>query len=75
MNSDRLTAIMQFSLTIVFVVGFFAVTFVVTLGRAKIDPNLLRIADTLFGGLLAILTQQSSYWFARQRNAVTAPQE
>ena len=75
MNSDKLTAIMQFALTIVFVVGFFAVTFVVTLGRAKIDPNLLRIADTLFGGLLAILTQQSSYWFARQRNAVAAPTE
>jgi len=70
MNHDRLTAVMQFALTIVFTVGFFAVAFIVTLGRAQIDPELIRLADTLFGGMLAILTQQSAYWFARQRNAV-----
>lgn len=70
MTHDRLTAVMQFSLTIVFTAGFFSVAFIVTLGRAEIDPNLIRLADTLFGGMLAILTQQSAYWFARQRNAV-----
>ena len=70
LHNERLTAIMQFALTIVFTVGFFAVAFIVTLGRAKIDPELIRLADTLFGGMLAILTQQSAYWFARQRNAV-----
>ena len=70
MNNDKLTAVMQFTLTIVFTAGFFAVAFIVTLGRAQIDPELIRLADTLFGGMLAILTQQSAYWFARQRNAV-----
>jgi hypothetical protein len=70
MNHDKLTAVMQFALTIVFTVGFFAVAFIVTLGRAEIAPELIRLADTLFGGMLAILTQQSAYWFARQRNAV-----
>lgn len=70
MTQDRLTAVMQFTLTIVFTAGFFAVAFTITLGRAQIDANLIRLADTLFGGMLAILTQQSAYWFARQRNAV-----
>lgn len=68
MTSERLTAVMQFVLTIVFTAGFFAVSFIVTLGRADIDPQLIRLADTLFGGMLAILTQQSAYWFARQRS-------
>lgn len=73
MNHDNLTAWMQLGLTVLFTVGFFGVTFVVVFGRAMIEPDLLRIADTLFGGLLTILMQQSSYWFARQRNAVAEP--
>lgn len=73
MKAENLTAWMQLSLTVLFTLGFFGVTFVVVFGRAAIDPELLRIADTLFGGLLTILMQQSSYWFARQRNAVAEP--
>lgn len=70
MTNDTLTAWMQLALTVLFSLGFFGVTAVVLFGRAEIAPDLLRIADTLFGGMLAILTQQSAYWFARQRNAV-----
>lgn len=67
MTNERLTAVMQFSLTLAFTAGFFVIAFIVTLGRARIDANLIRLADTLFGGMLAIVTQQSSYWFSRQR--------
>lgn len=70
MTNENLTAWMQLFLTVLFTVGFFIVTMVVVLGRAQIGPDLIRLADTLFGGMLAILVQQSGYWFARQRNAV-----
>lgn len=73
MNADRLIAWMQLFLTVLFTMGFFGVTSVVLFGRAHIPTDMIRIADTLFGGMLAILTQQSGYWFARQRNAVAAP--
>ena len=63
---------MQFALSVVFTLGFFAVTAVVTLGRAHIPDGLIRLADTLFGGMLAIETQIVGYWFARQRNAVSS---
>lgn len=65
-----MTAILQFALTVIYTAGFFAVAFIVILGRASIDASLIRLADTLFGGMIVILTQQSAYWFARQRNAV-----
>ena len=69
-SNEMLTAWMQLFLTVLFTAGFFVVTFVVILGRAAIQPEMIRLADTLFGGMLAVLVQQSGYWFARQRNAV-----
>jgi len=73
--SEKLVAVMQFSLTVLFTLGFFLTLGLVTLGRAHIPAELVRIADTLFGGLIAILTQQSAYWFARQRGQTNLPEE
>jgi hypothetical protein len=75
LEAERLTAVMQFALSVVFSIGFFAVAFVVLFGRASIPPDQLRLADTLFGVLGAVLAQQSSYWFARQRGQTREPPE
>lgn len=71
MNTDRVTLIAQLSITLVVVLGFFAMLGIVTMGRASIPSDQMRLADTLFGALCAVLVQIASYWFARQRNAVS----
>lgn len=66
-TSEKITAIMQFALTVLFTFGYFFITAVVLFGRAEISPEQMRLADTLFGILSAVLVQQSGYWFSRQR--------
>lgn len=72
-EAERLTAVMQFSLSVLFSIGFFMVAALVLLGHAKIPADHLRLADTLFGGLLTVLVQQSAYWFSRQRGQTPDP--
>lgn len=67
-TQDRIIAIMQFTLTLMFSVGYFAVVIIVLFGRAELPAEQLRLADTLFGVLSAVLVQQSGYWFSRQRS-------
>lgn len=71
--NDRLTAYAQIALTILYAFGFFFTAAVVMFGRASVPPEQLRLLDTLFGALTAILTQQSAYWFARQRPGEPKP--
>lgn len=66
-DADRITAYMQFLLTLVFVVGFFWATYIVVRGTSIIPEQHLRLADMLFGSLVTVLVQISSYWFSRQR--------
>lgn len=66
--SSKLVATMQFLLSLLFTVGFFAVMILVMFGRADIPPEQIRLADTLFGVLSAVLVQQSGYWFSRHRS-------
>lgn len=70
---ERLTAYMQFLLTLVFVVGFFVVVYVVVRGTTVIPAEHLRLADMLFGSLTTVLVQISSYWFSRQRGQEPGP--
>lgn len=70
MSLDRVTIIAQLAITVLVVLGFFAMLGLVTLGRAKLDPAQIRLADTMVGVLGTILTQIVAYWFARQRNAI-----
>jgi hypothetical protein len=73
-NSDRITLVAQLAITLIVVVGFFVMLGIVTMGRASIPTDQMRLADTLFGALCAVLVQIASYWFARQRNAVADAQ-
>lgn len=70
MTHERLTAAMQFTLTVIFLVGYFVIVGVVLLGRATLPVEQIRIAELLLVALTTILPQVISYWFARQRSAV-----
>ncbi len=72
-DAERLTAWMQFALTVMFTVGFFTVVYVVLWRQTAIPKEHLRLADMLFGSLVTILVQQSSYWFSRQRGQTPLP--
>jgi hypothetical protein len=73
---EKLTAFMQFSLSVLFTIGYFAITYIVLTGRSDLAAEQLRLADTLFGVLSAVLVQQSGYWFSRQRpNGPSEPQK
>ena len=67
-RGDRVVAAMQFLLSVLFTLGYFAVLGIVLFGRADIPIEQLRLVDTLFGVLSAVLVQQSGYWFSRQRS-------
>lgn len=66
-RGDRVVAGMQFLLSLLFTTGYFATLAIVLFGRAEIPPEQIRLLDTLFGVLSAVLVQQSGYWFSRQR--------
>ncbi|MCW5568773.1 MAG: hypothetical protein KIS84_11160 [Dokdonella sp.] len=74
MSTERVTIVAQLAITVLVVLGFFGMLALVTLGRAKLDPAQIRLADTMVGVLGTILTQIVAYWFARQRNAVAQPE-
>ena len=65
--SDRVVSFMQFFLSLLFTVGYFAILGLVLFGRAELPAEQIRLVDTLFGVLSAVLVQQSGYWFSRQR--------
>lgn len=67
MRSDRVVAAMQFLLSLLFTVGYFVTLGIVLFGRADLPAEQIRLVDTLFGVLSAVLVQQSGYWFSRQR--------
>ena len=58
----------QFLLTGTLFLGFFAVLTIVTLGKASITADQLRLADTMFGSLATMCAGACAYWFARQRS-------
>jgi hypothetical protein len=64
----------QFLLTGTLFIGFFAVLGLVTLGRASLPPEQVRLMDTLCGVLGTLCTQAAAYWFARQRSATQGTQ-
>lgn len=74
-DAEQLTAWMQFALSVLFTVGFFSVVYFVVLRKDAMPEEHLRMADMLFGSLVTILVQQSSYWFSRQRGQTTPPPE
>jgi hypothetical protein len=59
----------QFLLTGTLFLGFFAVLALVTLGRAEMPDEQVRLMDTLCGVLGTLCTQAAAYWFARQRSS------
>lgn len=59
----------QFLLTGTLFLGFFAVLGMVTLGRANMPDEQIRLMDTLCGVLGTLCTQAAAYWFARQRSS------
>lgn len=67
-TQEKLVATMQFTLSVLFTIGYFFIVAIVLFGRAELPAEQLRLADTLFGVLSAVLVQQSGYWFSRQRS-------
>lgn len=65
--NERFIAWAQLVLTVIFVTGYFGTLYVVLFGQAMLAPEMVRFADGLAGALTAMLAQQGSYWFARQR--------
>lgn len=59
---------MQFFLSLLFTIGYFVTLGIVLFGRADLPTDQIRLVDTLFGVLSAVLVQQSGYWFSRQRS-------
>lgn len=68
-RNDRVVAGMQFFLSLLFTIGYFVTLGIVLFGRANLPAEQIRLVDTLFGVLSAVLVQQSGYWFSRQRGA------
>lgn len=64
----------QFLLTGTLFLGFFAVLGMVTLGRATMPEEQVRLMDTLCGVLGTLCTQAAAYWFARQRSSTQGTQ-
>ena len=71
MGIDRITAIAQLTLSIILVTGFFGALYIAWFSSSSIEPERLRIIDTMVGALGTMVMAVVTYWFARQRNAVT----
>lgn len=66
-ENQRVTSLTQSIAYHVSLVGFIALFAAVICGLAKLDEATEKLAYTMFGVFGTILTQQSSYFFARQR--------
>ncbi len=66
---EHLILIAQLLLTGTLFIGFFVILGMVTLGRATIPQDQVRLMDTLCGVLGTLCTQAAAYWFARQRSS------
>lgn len=64
---EHVVLLAQLLLTGTLFIGFFVVLLAVTLGRATIPADQMRVMDTLCGVLGTLCTQAASYWFARMR--------
>lgn len=70
MKTDVVAMVAQLVLSVLLFVGFFVALYVAWFSPVKIDPDRLRIIDTMVGVLGAAFIAVVSFWFARQRNAV-----
>jgi arginine exporter protein ArgO len=73
-TTDRITMIAQIVLSILLFIGFHVALYLAWFSPHEIDPERLRIIDTMVGVLGAAFTMTIAFWFARQRNAVAAPE-
>lgn len=65
----------QLWLTILFVVGYFGVLYVLLVGKAAVDDSHSDTLHALLGVLTATVVQVMGYWFARQRPGDTLASE
>lgn len=73
-TTDKVTMGAQIVLSILLFIGFFVALYVAWFSPHKIDPDRLRVIDTMVGVLGTTFAMVISFWFARQRNAVAAPE-
>jgi hypothetical protein len=64
-NSIAWSQVVNFTLTLL---GFMGLMFVIVLGIAHLNNESEKLAYTMLGVLGTILTQQSGYFYARQRS-------
>lgn len=65
--NDVLTAKAQIAFFVISLIGFIGLLFVIVLGQAKLDEATEKLAYTMLGVFGTIITQQSAYFYARQR--------
>lgn len=63
----------QIGFFVLSLVGFIALLFVIVTGLAKLDQTTEKLAYTMLGVFGTIITQQSAYFYARQRQQETTP--
>lgn len=73
-TTDKVTMGAQIVLSILLFIGFHVALYLAWFSPHQIDPERLRIIDTMVGVLGAAFTMTIAFWFARQRNAVVAPE-
>lgn len=62
-----LVAKAQILFFLISLIGFIGLLFVIVAGLAKLDGTTEKLAYTMLGVFGTIITQQSGYFFARQR--------
>ena len=67
MDNETLLAKAQISLSHIMAVGFLGVMFVLIFYHSQLDETAKTLLTGLAGVLGTIVTQQSGYWFQRQR--------
>lgn len=73
--NDPTTARAQIGLAFFYAIAFVVVLCLIILRPPQVDEFGKAILQTLLGGLLVLCTQQSGYFFARQRSDLPAPGE
>lgn len=70
---ERFTARAQFTLTLLTLILFFGLVYLLVLWPATIEEGVREFLESIIVAMIAIATQQSAYWFARQRPNAPAP--
>ncbi len=71
--NDATVARAQIGLAFFYAIAFVCVLVLLILQPPQVDEFGKAVLQTLLGGLLVLCTQQSGYFFARQRQEATMP--